>query len=305
MTYACRLLWILIATAATLLAATGTALAQHEKEIVLWPDGLPAGSVVIDPQRAEQLKAQSTLERIRYVDQPTLTLFPPPAGSGNGCAVIVCPGGGYNLLAWDHEGIEIARWLNTLGVHAAVLKYRVPRRNPDLPHKEPLQDAQRAVRTVRFHSKAWGVDPKRLGILGFSAGGNLSVMAGTHFHETTYPPRDPIDQQSCRPDFLIPIYPAYLGNERKAELKLNPLVRVTGQTPPTFVAVTSDDKMRGLHAALLFAHLKRVGVPAELHIFVRGGHGYGMRPSAGPVSQWPHLCADWMRASGFLPAKQP
>jgi acetyl esterase/lipase len=237
------------------------------------------------------------------VTEPTLTLFRAPADKANGAAVLICPGGGYNILAWNKEGTEVAEWLNSLGVTAAVLKYRVPRRDPDTFYAAPLQDAQRGLRLLRQHAAEWRIDEKRVGILGFSAGGHLTVMAGTHWNETTYPKQDAADELSCRPDFLIPVYPAYLGDEKNTG-PLSPLVKVTKETPPAFIAVTHDDQLRGTNAALFYIELKKAGVPAELHIYTKGGHGYGLRPSENPVSQWPQRCADWLRAMGLLEARK-
>lgn len=278
--------------------------ATSPESVRIWP-GLPPGDNGFRPP-APNPKApprQDNVERIALVTEPTLTLFRPAAGAANGAAVVVCPGGGYNILAWNLEGTEIAEWLNSIGVTAAVLKYRVPRRDRMQPHAAPLQDAQRALRHVRHHAATWGIDPGRVGILGFSAGGNLAVMAGTHWDESTYPRQDALDDLSCRPDFLIPIYPAYLGDEDKPG-PLNPLVRVTERTPPTFIAVTHDDKLRGMNAASFYVELKKTNVPAELHVFSRGGHGYGLRPSENAVSQWPKLCEAWLRAQGYLGRKQ-
>jgi len=235
--------------------------------------------------------------------RPTLTLYRAPRDKANGCAVVICPGGGYNHLAWLKEGVEIAAWLNTLGVTAVVLKYRVPRRDPQSPHAAPLRDAQRAMGIVRKNAKDWGVDPQRVGMLGFSAGGHLTVMTGVAWRERTYARIDDADELSCRPDFLIPIYAAYLG-DKEDPTRLDAKVQITKGTPPTFLAVTQDDKQRGLHAALLFAELTKAGVLAELHVYSRGGHGYGMRPSRHPVSTWPARCGEWLRASGFLEPKK-
>jgi len=272
----------------------------------LWPKGLPADAKPVPPEKAAQLKAKNNPERIAYVDRPTLTLFPVSKEKATGGAVVVCPGGGYNILAWNKEGVEVAEWLNRLGVFAAVLKYRVPRRDPQRPHWEPLQDAQRAIRLVRQHAEQWNVDPHRIGILGFSAGGHLTVMAATHWDEKTYEPVDEADRLSCRPDFMIPIYAAYLGDDYNDSVpQLGRLVRVTPETPPAFMAVTWDDKMRGAQAALLLVELKKAGVPAELHVFTKGGHGYGLRPSPHPVAQaWPELCEKWLKSMGLLEKKQ-
>ena len=276
------------------LAATAPA-----AELKLW-SGVAPGDESFRPAPTKAAPSQTDdVIRIGLVTEPSLTLFRPPAGKSNGAVVVVCPGGGYNILAWNKEGTEIAEWLNGIGVTAVVLKYRVPRRDPQQPHAAPLRDAQRALRLVRQNAAEWAIDPKRVGILGFSAGGNLAVMAGTAWGETTYPKQDAADALSCRPDFVIPIYPAYLGNEDKPG-PLSPTIAINHQTPPMFVAVTHDDKLRGLNSALLYAELKKADVAAELHIFTRGGHGYGMRASDNPVSGWPKLCEQWMRAMGYL-----
>jgi acetyl esterase/lipase len=274
--------------------------AEEVQTVKVWP-GIPPGDQNFQPPPNPETPTggRANVDRIPLVTEPTLTIFPASARRANGAAVVVCPGGGYNILAWDLEGTEIAAWLNSIGVTAAVLKYRVPRRDRALPHAAPLQDAQRALRHVRHHASDWGIDPTRIGILGFSAGGNLAVMAGVDWDRTTYPRIDAKDDLSCRPDFMIPVYPAYLGDEDKAG-PLSPLVRVTGKTPPTFLVVTHDDKLRGVNAALFYVELKKANVPAELHIFSRGGHGYGLRESEDAVSQWPKHCEAWLRAQGIL-----
>jgi acetyl esterase/lipase len=272
----------------------------------VWP-GKPPGDENYQPPDTSKSAAKAPKDdtiRLALVTEPTLTVYRAPADKANGAGVVICPGGGYNILAWNKEGTEIAEWFNSIGVTAAVLQYRVPRRDPENPHVAPLKDAQRALRLVRQHAKDWGVDVKRVGILGFSAGGNLAVMAGTHWDETTYAKLDAADELSCRPDFLIPIYPAYLGDENKTG-PLSPLVRVTKQTPPTFIAVTQDDKLRGLNAASFYIELQKANVPAELHIYTKGGHGYGLRPSENPVSQWPQRCEDWLRAMKIIPTRKP
>lgn len=272
--------------------------------VTLWPKGLPAGAAAVDSQRAEKLKAENTDERFGYVDQPSLTILPATAEKANGCAVVICPGGGYNILAWNKEGIEIGEWFNSIGVTAAVLKYRVPRRDPETPHREPLQDAQRAIRVVRQHAEEWKIDPSRVGILGFSAGGHLTVMAGLNGDSPSYDKVDAADDLSCRPDFMCPIYAAYLGEKYADDVaQLGSLVNVTKETPPTFLAVTGDDRMRGAQAALLFVELNKLGVPAEVHVYTKGGHGYGIRPFDQPVATWHERCGQWLQASGFLTKK--
>ncbi len=269
-----------------------------EKKI--WPGAVPGEEGFRKPANYKEPDSKDNTLRIGWVSDPTLTLFPVTGPSAQPVTVLVFPGGGYNILAWDKEGTEVAAWLNSLGVSAAVLKYRVPRRDKDAPHKAPLQDAQRALRVVRANAKKWGLPVDKVGLIGFSAGGNLAVMAATHFSDTTYPTQDAADALSCRPDFVLPIYPAYLGDEKKAG-PLSPLVTVTRDTPPAFVAVTDDDVLRGVNAANFYIELKKAGVPSELHIYTKGGHGYGLRPSANPVSHWPKRAEDWLRAMKFLP----
>lgn len=289
-----------------LIVAAGGSLAvpaATAEEIRLWPSGLPNDAVELSDEQVAQRRSAETDERISYVDDPTLTVLRPEPEKANGCAVIVCPGGGYNILAWPKEGIEVGEWFNSLGVTAFVLKYRVPRRDPERIHWEPMQDVQRAVRVVRHRGDKWNIDPDRIGVLGFSAGGHLTVMSGVQFDTESYPPVDEADQASSRPDFICPIYAAYLGPDYRDDVaELGPLVKVTEQTPPTFMAVTLDDKFRAAQAALLLVELKRHGVPAELHVYAEGGHGYGIRPTDQPVSTWHHRLGQWLAASGWLSA---
>lgn len=277
--------------------------ASSEPEVSpVWPGKTPDEPAGITAKKKPDEMGKDEVMRVRYVDTPTLTWYPAPKSKANGAAVVVCPGGGYNILAWNKEGTEVAEWLNTVGVSAAVLKYRVPRRDTRNPHPWPLQDVQRAVRIVRSQAATRGIDPERIGVLGFSAGGHLTVMAGTHWKEKSYQPIDEIDTISCRPDFLIPIYPAYLGDKSRPG-KLDPTVHVTKETPPTFIAITHDDADRAIYAALLYAELKKAGVQGELHIYSQGGHGYGLRPSDDPVHTWPQRCAEWMKTAGLLQSK--
>lgn len=278
--------------------------ADKPQLIEIWPSGLPADAVKIDEATIAKLQSELTEERIKYVDVPTLTLYQAPQETANGCAVVICPGGAYNILAWPKEGIEVAQWFNSIGVTAFVLKYRVPRRNPDKIHWEPMQDVQRAIRVVRHQADKWKIDPSRIGTLGFSAGGHLTVMSGVQFNTKSYDRVDEADDLSCRPDFICPIYAAYLADDYKDNVaQLGSLVTVTKETPPTFMAVTWDDSMRGAQSALLFARLREHGVPAELHAYSRGGHGYGIRASDNPVSSWHHRLGDWLKVSGLLERK--
>jgi len=292
--WACWISWAFV------LAFAVPATTAEPEILKLWPDRAPGETGEIGPEAAT-VSGEPPVTRINNVSEPTIQLYPAP--EANGCAVIVCSGGGYNILAYDKEGSEVAQWLNSLGVTAIVLKYRVPRRDKEKPYAAPLQDVQRAIRLARKHADQWLVDSARLGVLGFSAGGHLTVMAGTHWDDTTYDAVDDADRLSCRPDFLIPIYPAYLGDDENPD-RLSPLVRVDENTPPAFIAITYDDKDRAIYAALLLVELKKASVPAELHIYSKGGHGYGLRASDNPVCTWPKRCEDWLRVSGLLRAKR-
>jgi len=269
----------------------------------VWPQDVPGEASLPKAfqDRVAELESKNTPDRVYGVTRPTLTVRLADSSTATGTAVLICPGGGYNVLAWAKEGLEVADWLNSLGVHAFVLQYRVPRREPDfsLP---PLQDAQRAMRIIRSQALKWGIVPDRIGVLGFSAGGNLSVNLATMV-DPAYEAIDEVDKQSFRPNFMIPIYAAYLGNPDDDQW-LNPKLKIDKSTPPTFLAVTQDDKNRGIHAALLFAQLTQAGVPAELHVYTKGGHGYGLRPSSHPVHEWPTRCADWMRQMNLIPPRQ-
>ena len=282
------------------LVVWSTGLIAEPKIVKVFPNGLPADAVKLPEDRIAKLKAANTDERIAYVAEPTLTLYPAPKDVATGCGVVICPGGGYNILAWNKEGIELAQWFNKIGVSAAVLKYRVPRRTPDI-HHEPLQDVQRAIRLFRSMADEMRVDVNRVGVLGFSAGGHLTVMSGTKYDELAYPKSDAIDEISARPNFICPIYCAYLGNnysDNKSEL--GDLVKITKETPPAFLAVTFDDVHRGVQSALLVAEYKKAGVPAEAHIYAKGGHRYGIRPTGNPVETWHHRLAEWLESSGWL-----
>ena len=290
----------LTAICAVVLCFASTVYGADKPVIDLWPDGLPAGAVPMSAAQIEKAKSKMTAERTTYVEMPSITVYRAPADKANGCGVVVCPGGGYNILAWPKEGLELAEWFNSFGVTAVVLKYRVPRRSSVI-HKEPLQDAQRAIRMLRHHADEWNVDRKRIGVLGFSAGGHLTVMTATQWDKPAYAASDAIDKQECRPNFVCPIYAAYLGNDYKDNVaEIGSLIRINKQTPPMFLAVTWDDSMRGAQSALLFAKLREAGVSAEVHVYARGGHGYGIRPSNKPVSKWHHHCEAWLRDSGFL-----
>ncbi|MBT7740738.1 MAG: alpha/beta hydrolase [Opitutae bacterium] len=274
--------------------------AQAGDPIRVWPGEAPDEPVGIEAKKAKAVTGSDGVIRIPYVDTPELFYFPAPPDKTTGTCIIVCPGGGYGKLAWNKEGTEIATWLNGLGVEAVVLKYRVPRRDREKPHPWPLQDLQRSIRIVRSKATEWKINVDRVGVMGFSAGGHLCAMASSYYGESFYKAIDSIDKLDPRPSFVSLIYPAYLGNARKDANTLDSLVKIDVKTPPTFIAITHDDGDRAIFAALYYAELKRNRVSAELHVYSKGGHGYGLRPSPNPVSSWPTRMEDWMRSSGWL-----
>lgn len=268
----------------------------------LWPGMAPgevAGEVGPEGEKSPKPGEQGIL-RITNVSIPTLTVYSADPKQSNGAAVLVCPGGGYGILAYQHEGTDVCKWLNKLGITGILLKYRVPRRKDRAKHDAPLQDSQRALGLVRKHAKDWGINPSKLGILGFSAGGHLSLMTLTSFQSRTYPRMDDADDLSCRPDFGILVYPAYLV-DRKSRDALFPEVVINKETPPCFFVHTGDDHVPAEGSALAYLALEKAGVVGnELHLFPFGGHGYGMRKTDRAVSEWPDRAASWMRATGWL-----
>ena len=275
---------------------------EPTKTIELWPGDAPGevkgevGEEAPKPNRPGSKK----IIRLGNVSKPTLSVFPAPKSKANGAAVLVCPGGGYSILAYDLEGTEVCEWLNSIGVTGILLKYRVPRRKNREKHDAPLQDSQRAMGIVRANAKDWGIDPKRIGILGFSAGGHLTATTLTNYDERTYDRIDASDDLSCRPDFGVLIYPAYLvDNETKS--KLEPEIKVTKDTPPCFFAHAGDDRIPAEGSVQMYLALRRAGVKgSELHVYPKGGHGYGLRASDHPVVTWPARAGAWMKAIGLL-----
>lgn len=243
--------------------------------------------------------AGKSVIRLGDVSTPTITVYRPDKASDTGASVVICPGGGYSILAWDLEGTEVCEWLNSIGVTGVLLKYRVPKRAGEEPHAAPLQDVQRAIGIVRSRAEEWSLDPKRIGVLGFSAGGHLSAMASTEYRERSYPRVDAADEQSSRPDFTILIYPAYLVTKDQPN-QLAPNVKVDAQTPPAFLVHAQDDPILAENSIFYYLGLKNAKVPAELHVFSTGGHGYGLRSSEHAVTGWPKLAEQWMRSRGFL-----
>ena len=291
---------------AALLAFAPFAQAASEP-IALWPKGVPGEQGNL-PAEGDETKPTDALVtgkaviRLGNVSNPTITVFPAPADKANGAAVLVCPGGGYHILAMDLEGTEICEWLNANGITAVLLKYRVPAREGLPKHAPALQDAQRAMGLIRQRAGEWGIDPARLGCIGFSAGGHLCAMLSASAAARTYEAIDEADKQSCRPNFTMLIYPAYLTSKEQGDA-VNPETKVTAETPPTFLAMTEDDPVRPETALFYYLALKNAKVPAELHLYPTGGHGYGMRPSRSNVMTWPQRAAEWMQTLGVLVQK--
>ena len=268
-----------------------------QKVEALWPS-IPPGDV--SGEVGEEKVETKGVKRISNVSEPSITYYLSDSAKANGTTVLVCPGGAYNILAIEHEGEDVCKWLNEIGVHAALLKYRVPRRKNREPHAAPLQDAQRAIGLIRQAGENWEVPLTKLGVLGFSAGGNLAVMTATSFNQRTYEKVDSADELSCLPDFAMPIYPAYLLDE-KNQGRLAPHIKITKHCPPFFFAHTGDDRIPAEGSVLTYLALENAGVVGnELHVYSFGGHGYGLRKSEKAVSQWPDRAEAWMRSLKLL-----
>jgi acetyl esterase/lipase len=270
----------------------------------LWPGTAPGDKGDLKEEAdmtkpGEGLVAGRRVIRLGNVSKPSMTIMKPAPDKDTGATVVIFPGGGYNILAWDLEGTEVADWLNKNGVTAIVVKYRVPKRAGRENYVLPLQDAQRAVGLVRANAKQWGLDPERIGILGFSAGGHLSAALAAHVDERTYPKVDAADEVSCAPNFVLLIYPAYLSLKDEGD-KINPTVKVTSKNPKTFIVIAQNDPVRPENALAYYLELTQNKVPAELHIYPTGGHGYGLRESKEPVTTWPARVLDWLRANSLL-----
>ena len=259
--------------------------AQKREIIYLWSGKVPGElkekqTPVIDTSKNDKIL------RFDEVTNPAIEVFLPDKAINNGSAVIVCPGGGYNILAYDLEGTEIAGWLNRLGFTAFVLQYRIPDKK-----EGALQDVQRAMRIVRNSSQKWNIYPEKIGVMGFSAGGSLSARASTLFNKKTYPPVDKSDSLSCRPSFTMLIYPAYL--DQGPNLTLTPELELSKEVPPIFIFQTADDPY-GNSALVMAGALRNAKLPVELHFLSTGGHGYGLRPGKIAAETWPLLAEKWM-----------
>ena len=291
----------------TMLPVAGT---NKPLVIDLWPGQAPDESGPIGPERIvmspklerKQVEVTESTRMLTDVSKPTLTLYRPPKAKDTGTAILICPGGGYWNLYWELEGEEVAAWLNSLGVTGIILKYRVPRHADETktePARRPLQDAQRAVSLVRSKAGECGLEPRQIGMVGFSAGGHLAIATATSFEKRTYEPRDAIDQVSCRPDFAILAYPGYLKVKDKDEL--SPSLHVPAGTPPVFLAHGGEDLISSpQHSVMMYLALTQAGVPSELHVYGGSAHDFGVRTNDHSCSAWTEACANWMRQQGWL-----
>ena len=303
-------------------------------QIPIWPGAVPdaqpaAGPEVTITTGTESFVAGRPWVAVEKVSRPTLTVYS-PMGKNTGAAVVVFPGGGYQILAIDLEGTEVCDWLTSKGITCVLLKYRVPGEG-SYPKSGPypespiaLEDAQRTLGLVRFHAAEWRIDPHKIGVLGFSAGGHLSAAISTHFEHRLYPTVDAADKESCRPDFAVPIYPGHLtlsSAERDAQqgpqklvvprpahlstaeeaVAFNPDLQITRQTPPTFLLQAEDDNVDGIDQSLAYyIALKNAGFPAEMHLYAHGGHAFGLRRTQLPITGWPQLVETWLGTIGMI-----
>ncbi|HOB85110.1 MAG TPA: alpha/beta hydrolase [Bacteroidales bacterium] len=292
----------------------GITLNAQPKTIKLWPEGIP-GSITGGDYKEVSTVENGIITRWIKVTDPSLTVFLPPKEKATGTAVLICPGGGYGALAFNHEGNDIAKWLNDNGIAGIILKYRLP---SDLIMKDksigPLQDAQEAMRTIRRNAASWNINPSKIGVIGFSAGGHLASTLSTHFDDMVYEVKD---NTSARPDFSILMYPVitmdasftHMGS-RKNLIGDNPSeeavrhfsneLQINEKTPPAFLVHSADDKAVPIKNSITYYEaLSKLSIPSELHIFQKGGHGYGLAIGKDTQSSWPGLCMKWLKASGF------
>jgi len=296
--------------AALALLLLGSAAAPDPEVVVLWPGSAPGDAGIPGAEKDLELKVNGKpyevggkpTRWITNVSKPTLTIYRPAKDKDTGVSMLIAPGGGYHNLGWDVEGEEVAAWLNSIGMTGIILKYRCPRRPGDVkgvPPLGPLKDAQRAVSLVRSRAAGWGIDPHRIGIVGFSAGGHLSGATATNFEARVYEPVDEIDQVSCRPDFAVMLYSGYF----QLNGALSPTIKTPAGIPPLLILHASDDKISEVdHSITMYTAMKHAGAPVELHVYATGGHGWGVRKIGHPCETWTDRCVDWMRTNGLLKA---
>lgn len=303
----------------TLLSAAPTmqtGVSASPQVLNLWPATPPGPAAKVDGAERDLTKPDDKLIagrkiiKLGHVSTPQMHVYLPEKTKAHGGAVLVCPGGGFSILAWDLEGTEVAEWLNSIGFAAIVVKYRVPtghhgnnlneQGNAPLKAVGPVMDAQRAMSLTRSHAAEWGLDPQRIGILGFSAGGETAGLTAILRDERLYAKLDAADEHSCAPNFALPIYPGGFYDKETGGLK--PYLKVSQDTPPMFFVMAQDDHVNSLNCTVLYTALTQAKVPAELHLFTRGGHGYGLRPTLTPVTHWPNRAAQWLKDMGFCEA---
>jgi acetyl esterase/lipase len=284
--------------------------ADGHTQVPIWPGAAPDPQPVPGPETvtlSRALLAGKPVTNVTNVTRPTMTVYT-PTGKNTGAAVVVIPGGGFEILAMDLEGTEACDWLTSKGITCVLLKYRVPSKPYDWkcdcrPHNlalsvPSLQDVQRTMRLVRFHAAQWNVDPHKVGVLGFSAGGFLAAEISTNFDRHLYAPVDAADKESARPDFAMPIYPGHLT---EGGGKFNSNVLVSSETSPTFLVQAEDDYEDGVDQSLVYyTALAKARVPAEMHLYAHGGHAFGLRPTPDPITGWPRLAEAWLRTIGIL-----
>lgn len=269
-------------------------LLSQENEILLFPNGAPGESVKlkqVDDLLGAKVAGCAVL-RVGNVSEPALTFYPAPANNNSGVTIIVNPGGGYNILAYNLEGTEICKRFNSYGINCVLVKYRVPRREGLDKHAAPLQDVQRAIAYTRSHAGEWNINSDKIGVLGFSAGAHLSAVASTNYGSRSYQRVDSYDDVSLRPDFTVLVYPAYLSVDN---FSISPELKVDGNTPPTILIQTQDDKSLIDSSLFYYYALKEANVPAAMHLYPSGGHGYGARNTGHTVNEWPHRVLSWLR----------
>lgn len=276
----------------------------------VWPGQPPGESKALPPEvdqtkDTDKLIAGRRIIKLGNVATPQLAVYRPKKASDTGAAVVICPGGGFNILAYDLEGTEVAAWLNSIGVTGIVLKYRVPARDPKQRWLAPVQDAQRAMSLVRSRAKEWGIDPQRIGMLGFSAGGITAAYTALLLEQRKYAAIDAVDQTPCRPDFALLVYTGGFVERGQSTMTLPAGITISPAAPPMFFAHAFDDNVPVQNALLLAAELKRVGGSAEVHVYDTGGHGYGLRPVAElPVTTWPRRAEEWLARRGVLQVRR-
>ena len=279
------------------LGAVSLSQAVEPSVVKLWPEGVPGQRVPVSEATQKMIDSgKPSPSRVTNVEDPDISVFMPE--NSNGACVIVAPGGGYYFLSWANEGTQVCEWLNSIGVTAVLLKYRTPTRDEPNPFEKPSADALRAIGFVRHHASEWGIDPNRVGVLGFSAGGNLVGHVACDRGPRSYV-TDPKLDDPRGPDFAVMIYGGgFLDKEDKTKFRAG--FSVPNDAPPMFFAVAHDDKSNPVEMAAIYLEYKKLGIPAEFHSFAKGGHGFGMKPGTLPANAWPQRCAEWMNSMGYL-----